>query len=200
MKAILVTGVTGLVIIGGLHFAPSVQDSVKETIEVEKITEVDVLQKRIDTAIEANQATTLEAAQKAYDAVVESEKKRISDEVKADYIAEIEATISSESAYWREAHKIKRLIKKAFPEDPEVAIAVATCESGLKAHAYNPTNTNGSTDGGLWQLNSVHDKELSRLGLDKFNPVDATEFARILYERNEWNDWVCFTHNKLVMR
>jgi hypothetical protein len=86
------------------------------------------------------------------------------------------------------------LIRQTFPESPEVAIAVANCESGLNPKAYNPKNNNGSTDGGLWQINSVHDKRLKELGLDKFNAEDATKFARILYEESGWNPWVCFWH------
>ena len=92
------------------------------------------------------------------------------------------------------------MIRKTFPEDPHVAVAVATCESGLKPTAYNPTNKNGSTDGGLWQINTVHDKKLKELGLDKYNPEDATKFARMLYEERGWKDWVCYTHDKLVLR
>jgi len=84
------------------------------------------------------------------------------------------------------------MIRQVFPEDSQTAIAVASCESGLKPSAFNGSNNNGSTDGGLWQINTVHDKELQRLGLDKFDPEDATEFARILYEKNGWMDWVCF--------
>lgn len=79
-----------------------------------------------------------------------------------------------------------------FPEDSARAIAIAKCESGLKPAAYNPNNPDGTTDGGLWQINTVHDAELARLGLDKYNPEDATTFARILYERNGWRDWVCY--------
>jgi hypothetical protein len=95
---------------------------------------------------------------------------------------------------------LKRLIRQTFPEDPHTAVAVATCESGLNPGAYNGKNTNGSTDGGLWQINSVHDKELKRLGLDKYNPTDATKYARMLYEQNGWIDWVCYTKGMLAMR
>ena len=87
--------------------------------------------------------------------------------------------------------EVERLIIEAFPEDPHRAVAIAKCESGLKPTAHNPHNKDGSTDGGLWQINSVHDKELNRLGLDKYNPVDATKYARRLYEQNGWGDWVC---------
>ena len=92
------------------------------------------------------------------------------------------------------------MIRATFPEDPHTAVAIANCESGLKPNAYNPTNNNGSTDGGLWQINSVHDSTLDELGLDKYNPEDATRFARMLYEKNGWYDWVCYTKNLLVMR
>ena len=96
---------------------------------------------------------------------------------------------------------MKALIRETFPEDPNTAVAIATCESGLKPHAYNPTNNNGSTDGGLWQINSVHDKTLEQMGLDKYDPEDATVFARHLYEANGgWQDWVCYTHKMIVMR
>lgn len=83
------------------------------------------------------------------------------------------------------------LIKDTFHEEPHTAIAIANCESGLNPDAYNPNNTDGTTDGGLWQLNSVHDKRLKELGLDKFDPEDATEFARILYEESGFRPWVC---------
>lgn len=90
---------------------------------------------------------------------------------------------------------------RAFPEDPHTALAIVRCESGFNPNAYNPNNRNGSTDGGLWQINSIHDSELARLGLDKWHPEDATTFARILYDRaGGWRDWVCYTHNKIAMR
>ena len=94
---------------------------------------------------------------------------------------------------------MRALIRSTFPEDPHTAVAVASCESGLKPNAYNPKNNNGSTDGGLWQINSVHDGTLERLGLDKYNPEDATKFARMLYDKNGWKDWVCYTRGMLAM-
>ena len=200
MKTLAILGGVVSVTIGVLYFIPSTQEFVTERIvEVEKIEVVDALAVRIKEAQTAAATSTISKAQEAYNKVYEVEMKRIADTVKGDYIAEIEETIS-DASYWREGHRVKRLIQQVFPEDPHVAVAVATCESGLKTNAYNPNNTNGSTDGGLWQINSVHDKELKRLGLDKFNPVDATKFARILYEQNGWSDWVCYTHSKIALR
>lgn len=94
---------------------------------------------------------------------------------------------------WTE-HRIEKEIRDAFPEDPDTAVAIAKCESGLNIEAYNPRNTNGTTDGGLWQINDIHNASLDKLGFDKYDPIEATKYARILYERNGWRDWVCYTH------
>ena len=99
MKALPIAIIGAVVIIGGMTLVPNVQESLKETIEVEKQVEVNVLDKRIEEALQAAQASTTAKAQAAYDKVIEAEKKRIEDEVKAKYIAEIESTISSDSPY-----------------------------------------------------------------------------------------------------
>lgn len=80
---------------------------------------------------------------------------------------------------------------QAFPEAPQTAVAIAKCESNLNPKAYNPNNRDGSTDGGLFQLNSVHDHRLNQLGLDKWNVHDNIKFARILFEENGFHPWVC---------
>lgn len=131
---------------------------------------------------------TLEAEKEALEAQIASTTKRVE---------EIDKELG---LYWRDERNVIKLIKETFPEDPHTAVAVANCESGLNPKAYNPHNNDGSTDGGLWQINTVHDKSLARLGLDKFDPEDATKYARILYEKNGWRDWVCYTKNMLVMR
>lgn len=83
---------------------------------------------------------------------------------------------------------------ETFPEDPHTALLVASCESGLNPLAHNPHNKDGSTDGGLWQINDVHNSRLKDLGLNKYHPEDATKFARILYEEEGWRPWVCYWH------
>jgi hypothetical protein len=96
MKAILVTGVTGLVIIGGMTLVPNGTEYLKQTVEVETQIEVDALEVRIKDALEAAQASTTAKAQEAYNKVLEAEKKRIEDEVKLQYIKEIENSLSPE--------------------------------------------------------------------------------------------------------
>lgn len=89
------------------------------------------------------------------------------------------------------------LIKETFPHDTERALAIAKCESGFNPDALNTKNTNGTHDGGLFQINSTHDKRLKELGLDKFDPEDNVAFAKILHDESGWSPWTC---RKLVMR
>ena len=86
-------------------------------------------------------------------------------------------------------------MRETFPEDSHTAIAIVQCESNFNPKAINRNNPDGSTDGGLFQINSVHDQTLKEMGLDKFNPEDAAKFARYLYDqRGGWQDWVCLRH------
>jgi len=48
------------------------------------------------------------------------------------------------------------LIEKYFGKDAEIAIAVAKAESNLNPLALNTKNRNGSTDCGIFQINSIH--------------------------------------------
>lgn len=85
--------------------------------------------------------------------------------------------------------RIIEKITQAFLDAP-IMIEVARCESRFKTTAHNTTlNEDGTTDGGIFQLNSVHDQELTALGLDKFDPEDNIKFARILYDRSGLQPW-----------
>jgi hypothetical protein len=76
-----------------------------------------------------------------------------------------------------------------FPPDQIVtAVAVALAESGGETTATN-RNSNGSTDYGLWQINTVHGALLNQG--DKFNPLDNAKMALTVYARagNKWTPW-----------
>lgn len=55
-----------------------------------------------------------------------------------------------------------------------------------------------SVDWGIAQINSVHDPELKRLGLDKSKLEDNLKYAGILYEKNGLKDWIPKVGEKLV--
>jgi len=65
------------------------------------------------------------------------------------------------------------------------------CESNLKPDAVNNSNSNGSVDSGLAQLNSTHNSRIAKLGLKVFDPEDNMTFARLLFEESGWVPWVC---------
>ena len=82
---------------------------------------------------------------------------------------------------------IESLIRAAFPEHPDIMIAIAKAESGLNPKAVN-VNRNGSTDIGLFQINSVH-------GYDELSLFDVkknTEAAREIYDKQGLGAWVAF--------
>ena len=82
---------------------------------------------------------------------------------------------------------IEELIVETFPEEPEKALAIARCESGLRPDAWSPTQ-----DGGVFQIHvPVHGKRLEELGLDIWDPEDNIKFARMLYDESGWRPWVC---------
>lgn len=93
---------------------------------------------------------------------------------------------------WTE-ERIKLHIRESFPEQPELALAIAKCESNLNKDAVNTKNKDGSVDRGLWQINSTHSKTLQTMGIDPFDVIESTKFARKLYDKRGWIDWVCYT-------
>jgi len=71
-------------------------------------------------------------------------------------------------------------------QEIHTAVAVAYAESGGDPFAVN-NNSDGSTDFGLWQINSVHNFE----GL--FNPVVNAEAAFDVWSRQGWTAWYAHT-------
>lgn len=79
-----------------------------------------------------------------------------------------------------------------FPPDQiATATAVALAESGGETTATN-RNSNGSTDYGLWQINTIHGQLLNQG--DKFNPLDNAKMALTVYARagNKWTPWTVY--------
>jgi hypothetical protein len=72
--------------------------------------------------------------------------------------------------------------------DVKIATAVALAESRGKRDATN-TNTDGSTDDGPWQVNSVHGFDRNRLRSDPAYTVDA---AHKVWQQQGWRAWVTY--------
>ena len=83
--------------------------------------------------------------------------------------------------------------KAGWPESAiPIGVAVAMAESGGNPRAVNRANSNGSSDHGLFQINSIHGS-LLKTG-DPYNPVDNARMALKVYKDagNSWRPWSVF--------
>lgn len=87
--------------------------------------------------------------------------------------------------------EIEKLIKQIFGDDYKEARAIAFAESRLRPEATN-TNVNGSTDCGIFQINSIHGLE------DCHDPIKNIEYAKQLFDRSGWNPWVAYKTGKYL--
>jgi hypothetical protein len=91
--------------------------------------------------------------------------------------------------------KIAALVRQAGWRDRNMieAVAVALAESGGFDHAVNE-NENGSTDRGLWQINSVHVDAGEITVVQCWDPVASTNYSYELYRRYSYTfgPWVAF--------
>lgn len=73
--------------------------------------------------------------------------------------------------------------------DPYEAYVIISCESHFKPDAINLKNSNGSWDGGLWMINSIH-RDISNA--DKFDYKASTRWAiNKRLKDGHWKAWVC---------
>lgn len=88
--------------------------------------------------------------------------------------------------------RIEKEIRTVFHEEPNTAVAIFKCESGLDADIKGPTN-----DYGLTQIHAPSwDKKAKQLGYEDYRTdvQDNLAMARYLYDsRGNFNDWVCYT-------
>lgn len=86
-----------------------------------------------------------------------------------------------------------------FGDNTATAVAVALAESGGNELATNTKNANGSTDYGLWQINSVHAADLK--GGDWRKPSDNAKMAYAVYSRagQKWTPWVAYNNGRYKM-
>ena len=86
---------------------------------------------------------------------------------------------------------LEQLVADTFPEDPETAARIVSCESG-----WNPAARSRTGDTGLFQINDIHRQPGGvAFGLtieDLQDPVTNVTVARALYDSQGWTPWVCF--------
>ena len=102
-------------------------------------------------------------------------------------IAYVSQVSEAESKVSAQDTGIEERICKVFGEDCEIMIAIAKAESGLRADASN-TNRNGSTDTGLFQINSIHGYSVE----DMKNVDKNIEAAKKIYDKQGLQAWVVY--------
>ena len=110
----------------------------------------------------------------------------VTDPIKQEMIAEV--LVPSVHAEPSMKEWIKNEIEKAGL-DWNIASKLIECESKGDDYAYN-INTNGTTDFGIWQINSIHKSTISPR--ERFDYKIATKWAieKRLHDGN-WSAWVC---------
>ena len=90
---------------------------------------------------------------------------------------------------------IEQRIKDKFGKDGEIALAVAKSESKLNPNAHN-VNSNGTTDTGIFQINSCHGYSEEYLRNDENNIQVAYE----LYQKSgeSFGPWVAYTNQSYL--
>ena len=93
---------------------------------------------------------------------------------------------------------IEQLIRKTFPEAPNTAVAIAKCESGLKAEiqSHHTLSYGREQSYGVFQIHAKdHDKKAKSLGFENYKTQvdDNVSMARYLYDqRGNFKDWTCY--------
>ena len=77
---------------------------------------------------------------------------------------------------------------------PAVMSRISHCESGgsqlnKQGQVIIKSNTNGTVDVGMYQINSVHNAEATKLGYDLTKKADNEAYAMYLYENKGTEDW-----------
>lgn len=83
---------------------------------------------------------------------------------------------------------IEEKIKKMFPEEFEIMLAIAKAESKLNPHVVNRSNSDGSIDTGIFQINSIHGYDEEFLKNEDNNLI----IARKIYDKQGLNAWSAY--------
>ena len=90
---------------------------------------------------------------------------------------------------------------KGLPVLPKILLAAGGCESGhspndvpkqrdANGRVIRHANRDGTTDWGAFQINSIHDKDAKRLGLDyKYSEIDNYKMALWIYRTQGIGAW-----------
>ncbi len=99
--------------------------------------------------------------------------------------------IALEPSYSGPCDKYRPLIE-SYDWPADIMLAIAQAESGCDPTARNTANTDGSTDAGLLQINSIHGIDAATL----LNPTANVRAAYRIYQSQGLNAWSVYTSGK----
>lgn len=79
-------------------------------------------------------------------------------------------------------------ISYAYGVDPELALAIISCESRSGQNKLH-LNDNGTKDYGLFQINQVHEQEAKKMGIDIHTDKGNIVYGVWLMKQNGIKDW-----------
>lgn len=119
-------------------------------------------------------------------------------EILTDTIQKQREIVLLEIDWTKEA--IEKKIRETFPEDPETAIKIAKCESGLVAdiQSHHTLSYGREESFGIFQIHArAWDKKAKELGFWEYKSdvMDNLNMARFIYDSagKRWSPWSCFT-------
>lgn len=102
----------------------------------------------------------------------------------------VQEVVTKTQAEPTEKDVIINKIKEVFGKDAEIAIKIATCESSLRQFDDKGQVVKSKTgDGGLFQINQVHEKTLKELKLNPDNLEDNIKYAKHLFDKYGTKPW-----------
>jgi len=85
---------------------------------------------------------------------------------------------------------IEDKIRQAFPEDPDLFVAIAKAESNLNPRAFNPEGHKGCAGSiGVFQIACLHTDNPEKL----FDVDTNIEYAVLIYGRDGLKPWGAYT-------
>jgi len=88
------------------------------------------------------------------------------------------------------------MIVEAFPDDYDVMLKIASCESGIRHFGASGVIKSHTNDSGVFQINSIWIPTAEKMGLDIMKPEDNIKMAVHIKEVQGLKAWVCY--NKML--
>ena len=173
------------IILIGLNLNTDLLTSEEEVIIEREVVETNSLEEyaRIRAELEAKRAGLVEERD-ALDAQIE--------EIEEALDWREEPTVAKTARVVVPQNEIERLIVAYWPEQPEMAIAVAKAESGLVPTASNWNDAHRGCNGsfGIFQIGCIHGSEIE----DLYNVEYNIKKARQIYDAaGSWQPWGAVT-------